>query len=468
MSARTISRRSMLRLGGISAFAAALAACAAPAPTATPPPAAKPAAVAAQPAPKAAEKPAGVATVTLEFTSWGTDNGAWQKLVDTYKEKAPNVTVKLTPVPGGDTYYQQLQTSIAGGAKPDIASYQGWEWQPYAERNVLAEIDGYMTTDRFTGAWPDFETVKTHTIWKGKRYHVPMQMGVMVMLYAKKPFQDKGIKLPTDDWNFDQFLDTATKLADPAKKQFALQANGVWARDIHWIRSSGKQEFDQIVEPKKAQFNQPEIVDVLQIMASDVYHKQKISPTPADLQGGANTIESGNTAMKYEGPWFLPTLNDPKLREQNKAVPFDAVMMPIYKDPKRPHRGWSEGVNLLKGDKQDAAWQFGKFMAGEDGQKIYSELSGRIPNNPELAEKFWLPTVKTRYGVENGAAFLKAFANAVPDVIGEVSRTKIWTEAVKPLGWDPLIAGSATAKDVMPKVDQKLQSILDDHWKNKK
>jgi multiple sugar transport system substrate-binding protein len=465
---RLMSRRSLLGVALASATASMLAACSAPA-SPTPAPSkpaepAKPAAGASGNTAPAAQAPAKTGSpVTLEFTSWGTDNGAWQKLADGYMAKTPGVTIKVTPVPGGNEYYQKLQTAIAGGAKPDVASFQGWEWQVYADKGVLAEIDGYMTSDKFTAAWPDFETVKIHTMWKGKRYHFPMQMAAMLMLYAKKPFQEKGIKPPTDDWTFEEFLDIAKKLTDTSgsSKKFGLQANGNWVRDIHWLRSSGKDEFDSFVEPKKSQFNQPEIVDIVQIVASDVYNKLKVAPTPADMQGGANTIEAGNAAMKYEGPWYFPTLTDPKLKEQKKDVPFDAVLMPKGKDSKRRHRGWSEGVNILKGDKVDAAWGFSRYMADEDGQKIYSELSGRIPNNPQLAEKFWIPVAKERFGVENAKAYLKAFELSMPDVIGPVPRSKIEAEAVKPDGWDPLIAGTAQAKDVLPKVDAKVQALLD-------
>jgi ABC-type glycerol-3-phosphate transport system substrate-binding protein len=463
-----LSRRSLLCLvgGGIGTLLAACGPTAAPtsAPTVAPKPAGSPAAVTTAPA--AAPAKSG-APVTLEFTSWGTDNGAWQKLVDAYMAKSAGVTVKLSPVPA-ENYYQQLQTAIAGGVKPDVASFQGWEWQPYAEKGVVADLDALIAADNFTGPWPDLDAVKTHTVWKGKRFHVPMQMAVMVMFYARKPFEEKGVKPPTDDWTMEQFMDLARQLSDPASKKFGLQANGVWARDIHWIRSTGKQEFDSIVEPKKATFNQPEIVEILQIVAADVYHKLKVSPTPSDLQGGANTIEAGSTAMKYEGPWFFPTLNDPKLRDQGKGVAFDVVMMPAGKDAKRPHRGWSEGVNLLKGERLDAAWQFAKFMAGEEGQKIYSETSGRIPNNADLAEKFWVPVARDRFGVQNARAFLEAFKRAVPDVIGEIPRSKMWAEVIKPVAWDPLIGGQAQAKDVLPQADAKLQAMLDDYWKNKK
>jgi multiple sugar transport system substrate-binding protein len=408
--------------------------------------------------------------VAIDFTAWGTENGAWEKLVQLYQQQHPGVTINLTPVPGGDAYYQRLLTAIAGGAQPDIASFQGWEWQPYAERGVLADIDSFISRDRFTAPWPDLEVVKTHTIWRGKRYHIPLQMAAMLMFYAKKPFEEKGLKFPTDDWTFEQFLEMAQKLTDLSGgvKRFGYQANGIWPRDIHWIRSTGKEEFDTLIEPKKAQFNQPEIVDIVQIVASDVYFKLKISPTPADLQGGANTIEAGNTAMKYEGPWFFPQLNDPKLREQGKAVPFDVVLMPQLKDSRRRHRAWSEGVNLLKGSKVEAAWAFAKYMASEEGQKIYSEITGRIPNTLDLAERFWVPMVRQRFGVENARAFLEAFRRGMPDVIGEVSRTKMWTEVIKPVGWDPLLAGSAQAREVLPQVDARLQALLDDYWRKKR
>ena len=61
-------------------------------------------------------------------------------------------------------------------------------------------------------------------------------------------------------------MDIAKKFTNTGgeKKMFGLQDNGAWFRDIGWIRGTGKQEFDSLIDPKKAQFNQPEIVDILQ------------------------------------------------------------------------------------------------------------------------------------------------------------------------------------------------------------
>jgi hypothetical protein len=90
-----------------------------------------------------------------------------------------------------------------------------------------------------------------------------------------------------------------------------------------------------------------------------------------------------------------------------------------------------------------------------------------MPNNPDLIEKFWIPNVQKLFGVENGKVFVEAFKSSMPDVIGEVPRSKMWAEVVKPIGWDALMAGSATAADVLPKVDAGVQKLLDDFWSKK-
>ena len=459
-----LSRRQFLILGGQGAIAVAFLAGCGAAPTAEP-------AAPAEEAESGGEAAApAAAPVELEFLAWGdpADIEAWDKLSTLYMEKNPNVTVKVTSVADPNAnFYPKLQTAIAGGTPPAVSSFQGWEWQLYADNNVLAPIDDYIKRDNFTAPYPDgIASIDLSTVRNGNRYLIPLQLGTMVLFYAKQPFDEAGIPYPTDDMTMEQLLETAEKLTslDGDKKMFGLQANGSWFRDIHWIRSTGNQEFDSLEDPKTAQFNQPDIVEMLQLVAYDVYHTMKISPTPADLEGGANTIETGNAAMKYEGAWFFGRLNSPELREQDKQIEFDVVMMPQGADPDRPHRGWAEGVAIPQSDVVDAAWEFAHFMGSDEGDKIYSETTGRIPNNLGLVESFWIPTIKEKFGVENGQAFIEAFKRSEVDVVGGVPRSKMWSEIVKPVGYDPLLGGSATAAEVLPKVDTELQKVLDDYW----
>jgi multiple sugar transport system substrate-binding protein len=459
-----LSRRQFLKIGGQGAFAlAVLAGCAPIAPQA-PAPVQESSSSSAGAAAPAAEP------IELDFLAWGdtADIPAWDKFKELYEAENENVTINITAVADpGNNYYPKLQTSIAGGAVPHIASFQGWEWQPYADAGVLASIDDFIARDGFTDPYPEGNnTIEVSTKRGGNTYLIPMQYATMVMFYTKKPFEEAGIPFPTADWTFEEFLDIAQKVTNTGgeSKIYGLQANGNWVRDIHWIRGTGKQEFDELVDPKTAMFDQQEIIDVVQLMASDVYFKMNIAPTPADMEGGVNTIETGNAAMKYEGPWFFGRLNNPELREQEKEVPFDVVVMPKQADGSRPHRGWAEGLAIPQTDLVAQAWDYVHFMASEEGNKLYSETTGRIPNSFALIESFWIPTIKEKFGVENGQAFIDAFKSSEVDVIGGVNRTKMWSEVVKPVGYDPLLGNSATAAEVMPAVNEGVQQLLDDYW----
>jgi multiple sugar transport system substrate-binding protein len=458
---KKISRRDFIRLCSLGVGAVVVSSCA---PKTTPEPTTAVEVI--------ADTPAAPEPVTIEYLAWGdnADIPAWDELVKLYQEANPNVTINVTAVADpANNFYPKLQTMVAGGATPDISSFQGWEWQTYADKGLLAPIDDWVARDKLTGPYPEgFQAVEDSTVRKGKRYLIPLQSGTMVMFYIKKPFDDAGIPYPTDEWTFEEFLEIAEKLTDTSgeTKQYGLEANGNWFRDIAYIRSTGEQEFDELIDPKKSQFSQQGIIDIVQLVAQDVYYSMGIAPSPADTSGGANTFEVGACAMKYEGAWWFPKMNSPELRDEGAEKPFDVVMMPKYKDENRPHRGWSEGVVVMKGDKEEAAWGFASYMGSDEGDQVYSEITGRVPGNFNAVESFWIPKIKERFGVENGQAFVEAFKHAEVDVVSGVPRSKMWSEVVKPEGWDPLINNSATAADVLPKVDTALQALLDDYWAN--
>lgn len=462
LSTRRVSRRAFLQGLGFGSMALVAAACAAPA--------SSPAASSGGEAPAAAAPAA--EPITLNFFAWAdaSDIPAWEALAAAYMEANPNVTVKPSPSGTSNDYYTSLQTSFAGGTLPHITSFQGWEWQPYADAGLLAPIDDYIARDSFTAPYPDgVQSIEDSTRRDGMRYLIPLQSATMVMFYARKPFDEAGLAYPTDDWTFDDFLSMAQQLTnlEGEKKMYGYQANGTWVRDIHWIRSTGVQEFDQLVDPKTASFDQAQIAEIVQMVVQDFQYTMKISPTPADLESGANTINTGNAAMKYEGAWFFPQLNSPDLRADNKQVEFDVVMMPKQADESRPHRGWAEGVTVPKTDLQDAAWDFAHFMGDTEGQKIYSTITGRMPNAAEVTESFWLPTIEERFGVTNGRAFIEAFKRSEVDVIGGVGRAQMWNEVVKPLGWDLLLNNDKTAAEVLPEVTKGVQDLLDTYWARK-
>lgn len=457
-----LSRRQFLTLSGQSAVALAVLAGCVPIAPATPAPSS------GAESNEASSAPA-VEPITLDFLSWpGNDPVAYEELAKSYKDMKSNVTVNILTVAGGDEYYPKFSTLVAGDETPQVASFQGWEWQPFFDKGVLADISDFVAADDYFKAVYDdtIQSIKDSTLRDGKRVLIPMQWATMLMFYSKPVFDAAGVPYPTNDWTMDDFVEIAQKLTsgEGASKIFGTWANGNWFRDIHYIRASGQQEFDSLVDPKKATFNQPEIVNAVQLVAQDLIFKLGVAPSAADTAGGAVAIESGNVGMKYEGAWYMPNMNTPELRAEKKEVPFDVVLMPKGLDDNRPHRGWSEGLALPKSDNMAEAWEFVSYLAGEEGNKVYATVTGRLPNTEKLFREFWLPTVQERFGLESGENFFEAFKRSEVDVIGGVPRSKIWLEAVKPVGYDPVLNNSATAAEVMPNVDEAVQAMLDEYW----
>jgi len=453
---KKLSRRQFLQISSTGVATALLL-------TACPTPAASP----ATDGEAAAGSAPGAEGTTLSVMAFGeADRPAFAALADAYMVQHPEVQIDAIFLPNDESYYAALQTQYAGGSNPSIASMQGWGYQLFADNAVLVGVNALRERDDFNYAWADSEAVRQYTVRKEDTYLIPTQMASMVMFYAKAPFDEAGIPYPTDEWTFDEFVEIAQKLTktDGDKKQWGYQANGNWFRDIHWMRGTGGQEFDTLVDPHTSQFNQPELVEIVQLIASDFYHTMGISPKPADTDAGSGGIEAGQSAMKYEGPWWFPRMVTPQLRDQGAAVEFDVVLMPKQADGNRPHRGWAEGVVIFNNAPLDPAWDLVKYMCGEEGQKTFAQITGRVPNNVALVESFWAPLVQENHGLTNTQAFITAFSKGEADVISGMPRSQFWNEVVKPVGWDALMAGTASAADVLPLVDEGVQKLLDDYW----
>ena len=63
--------------------------------------------------------------------------------------------VNITPVADPNAnFYTKLQTMFAGGTPPNLSSFQGWEWQTYADKDLLQPVDDWITRDKVTQRLP--------------------------------------------------------------------------------------------------------------------------------------------------------------------------------------------------------------------------------------------------------------------------------------------------------------------------
>jgi multiple sugar transport system substrate-binding protein len=449
-----ISRRTFLRYAAISLGGTALAACAAPA---------------GSPAATGSGSTAGVAeTSEIAWFEWGdiNDKQIADATVADFQEEHSDITVRLEQPPSGGNYYEKLQATIAAGTAPDILNFQTWRFQPFAAKNVLQTLNEHQSRDGYYTPYPEqYESAYTpQTQYRGQLYGVPWNMNSMIMFYAKEPFDRAGIDYPTDDWTFEEFVEKAIALTgeENGTRHFGYQTNISYERLACWMRLNGDVEWDSVVDPRTARWTQDYILDAINFQLYETVNTLNISPTPAMMQGGTTQLQSGNVAMKMEGPWFMPQMMGEKAKREG-GTPFDVVQLPKGPKGERAHMVFGHVLTMNNTSKnKDAAWELLKFAGSEGGQK-HVAAGGRQPVTPQYMEQYWVPAAKETYGLENMDAFINAFETGIVHLAGEVDDRYLYNEVLQAV-FDKMIAGEATAHEVIPDANAAIQQILDEYW----
>lgn len=429
----------------------------------------------AMPAPggQSAGGSAGAAATEVRISAWGdtTDKTVYESIVAYFAETNPGMSAVVEQYPGG--YYEKIQANFAGGTSADILYFQGWSWQPFADKDQLMVLDEYVSKDNAASFWPDIPNYNDNTLWQGKRYMTIADTGSVVMLYNKDLFDKAGLPYPSQGWTYADFQNAVekTSIEEGGVKNYGYaQAggwNGTYLRSLHWMRMNGALEWDSIVEPKEARWDQPEIIDGLQYTVTDTIAKG-FCPTPATIEGGGVSLATGRVAMVMEGPWYLAQLYGPDAAVEG-GVKFDAVEPPVGSTGTDETIAEVHGHVVAKSTKVgDAAWALLKTIMSEEGQQRIAD-GGRMCSTPDLIEKLWVPKVQEKFAFTNAKAYADSMRTGRnPIIAGAGANYDAVAGPSTPLAvaWDAMLAGTS-AQEAITTAQPLLQKILDDYWAKK-
>jgi multiple sugar transport system substrate-binding protein len=184
----TVSRRNLIRLGGVVVTASAL-----------------------QGVTACADKEATRSAARLRMMWWGGDarTKAYQEALAAYGRKHDTVTV--TPdFSGYDGYFDKFDAEVAGGKAADIVQMDTALVSEYAKRGVLRPLDGYLGNRLDLSGFP--EALLAAGKVDGKLYGVPSGTGGVLVTYDATVIKAAGATPPTADWTWPGLTEYATKL----------------------------------------------------------------------------------------------------------------------------------------------------------------------------------------------------------------------------------------------------------------
>jgi ABC-type glycerol-3-phosphate transport system substrate-binding protein len=297
-----MSRRGFLRLLGVTAGTAALAACA--------PAGQVPGATTGQ----EAAAPVSQEAVTLRYRTWhaaGSSEGdaAWYDwLVENYAEESGGTQVEYEFVPFGAEYIQKVLADSASATPPDLLHSSIIWAREFYDRGVLLELDDYLATvpelapENFYG-----DATTEYRSKNGRFYGVPWEGPDSSVIAVNSDFlEEAGFDRRGEDiQTWDDFLEAANAMT--VRENGEITRAGYLATNFRsietfssWLQGNGGALHTR--DFTEATFNNDRAVQVLEFHRS-LYTEHEVSfPISPDLQP-AQLFMQGQAAMIQAGTW---------------------------------------------------------------------------------------------------------------------------------------------------------------------
>lgn len=323
------------------------------------------------------------AKTKVQVISWWSDEkgGMLGALKDACEKANPNIEIEYIKVPGQE-YYTKLLTMIASGNVPDIAML-GNNWlAPYASKNALEPLDRLISSNKFPMK-DMYPAVQGCLKYNGKIYALPRDTTGNVLYYNTKMFDQAGVKYPTANWKWSDFLAAAkalTKVENGKTVQWGFYFDTYADGWYHWLLTNGASFVN--AKYNKSTIGSPAAVETLKFL-SDLMSKYKVAPNTGEAQGLAGeegVFLSQQTAMYIGGESRATNFyKEPKLRWDIAPIPYNKV---------KTSRVWTNLWVVPKGNgkRLSTIWKVLSFYGGPEGQKIAAKYNSGVPAFKSIAE----------------------------------------------------------------------------------
>src|SRR6478736_2918378 len=320
------------------------------------------------------------ADLSAELTWWDTSDAtneapAYDKLIEKFNEKYPDVTIKHETVPFDQTQNKFKTAAESGSGAPDILRAEV-AWVPeFASLGYLYALDGtpLLEDNNF------LPTPLSSDQYDGKTYGVPQVTDTLGLMYNKKIFAKAGIDSAPTTW--DEVAADAKLIKQKAGVDgIYLNAAGYFM--LPFMYGEGGDMVD--TDAKKIVVNSDANVKGIQTAQDMVKSGVAAKPDASDSYGTMMTLfKAGKVGMIINGPWEVANISaDPNFGG------FDNLGV-------APVPGGSAGQGAPVGghnyviysgmdqSKADAAIAFVKFMSSAQSEAFVADKLGLLPGNSD-------------------------------------------------------------------------------------
>ncbi|WP_136604198.1 ABC transporter substrate-binding protein [Paenibacillus dokdonensis] len=302
-----------------------------------------------------------------------------KKIADFTKETG--IKVELNIVPGdGLEIYKKIDVDMISGEKTDVIRLTNpILTDKYGSNGWLYPLDELMAKENYDankiyGKYlPKFQD--------GKTYVLPDQAGKWAVYYNKKIFDDAGVPYPTGEWTWDDYIETAKKLTNPAK---GIYGSYMLDYDNYMYMLARQYDVSGYKEDGTSNYDDPAFKKALQFFG-DLGNVQKIQPSWLEFKSKKLSWDgfmSGDYGMHFIGTWYTNQFKDKTTYPRDWKVGITQI--PVPADGKGNNNfGIVAGYGINKNAAHlDDAYTYVKWMA-ENSYKYNGNLPARVDLSDE-------------------------------------------------------------------------------------
>ncbi|MCI3920690.1 extracellular solute-binding protein [Paenibacillus sp. TRM 82003] len=354
------------------------------------------------------------------LSGYGSDD-SWfrQQYTELYEFSHPNITVEIIPAVDYNSYrysnpgqepedqpdpMEELKKMMQGDNPPDLVMMDYGTMPELVNENLLMPLDPLITKDEFdtSKVVPTVLEGIKDIAPDGKLYALAPLFSSSAIFFNRGIFNDANVAYPTDGMTWDEVFTLAQQVTggEGENRKYGFAFTNYNGSDSFYDMQMYTQPldmrfFDTTGEKMTVDTDQWEqvwtkIIDL---------RKQKVLPEPPNYEEPMmrepgpydwDNFLSGRVAMVISNYYYINELiqanKSAEVNENQTPIDWDVVTVPTH--PEAPDIGGSiyldgmMGINA-KAMNQEDAWEFIKFVNGDDWARMKSRSQNALVSNKE-------------------------------------------------------------------------------------
>ncbi|TDW27300.1 carbohydrate ABC transporter substrate-binding protein (CUT1 family) [Rhizobium azibense] len=239
--------------------------------------------------------------VTISVWSLDRDIQPAPNLVKEFNAQNNGIKIEYRLIQFDDVVTEAMR-AYASGQAPDIIAVDNPEHAMFASRGAFLDLTDMISRSTVIKPQNYFPGPLKSVEWDGKYYGVPKATNAIALYYNKDMFKAKGLDPNKPPQTWDELVEDARKLTDPAKNVYGLAFSAKANEEgtfqfLPWAQMGGG-GYENI--------NADGAVKALETWKTIMDEKLASPDTLTRGQwDSTGTFNSGNAAMAISGPWEL-------------------------------------------------------------------------------------------------------------------------------------------------------------------